>query len=134
MGYVICILRIILSCFHIRSRYDIQLQRLTMNSSQLQGQSLVTIFIIQLVVVVDVTLFYFCHRSSTSLEKTDNKIILGQGAYGIVYEDTWNGRKVAVKRIQLFETTSKREEEALKKLDHPNVVKLFHVDKDKDFK
>ena len=80
-------------------------------------------------------MFCFCNRSSTSLEKTDNKEILGQGAYGIVYEDIWKERKVAVKRIQLFHTTSnEREEETLKTLEHPNVIKLFHVEKDKDFK
>jgi hypothetical protein len=69
------------------------------------------------------------------LEKTDNKIILGQGGYGIVYEDIWDGRKVAVKRIEIFRTTNnEREEDAMHKLDHRNVVKLFHVEKDKDFK
>jgi serine/threonine protein kinase len=68
------------------------------------------------------------------LEKTDNKEILGQGGYGIVYKDIWNGRKVAVKRIQLFETTSEREEDAMHKLDHRNVLKLLHIEEDKDFK
>jgi serine/threonine protein kinase len=69
------------------------------------------------------------------LKKTDNKEILGQGGYGTVYEDTWNGRKVAVKRIPLTHISSnEREKEALKKLVHPNVVKLFHVDKDENFK
>jgi serine/threonine-protein kinase/endoribonuclease IRE1 len=60
---------------------------------------------------------------------------LGEGSYGIVYEDIWNGSKVAVKRIQLFHTTNnEREEEALKKLDHPYVVKLLHVENDECFK
>ena len=79
--------------------------------------------------------FVFVIRSSTTLEKTDNKEILGQGAFGIVYEHFWNGMKVAVKRIQIATSESnKQEEEALQKLDHPNIVKLFHVQIDDDFR
>jgi serine/threonine protein kinase len=43
-------------------------------------------------------------------------------------------RKVAVKRIQIENVENNKEEEALKKLDHPNVVKLYHVESDSDFR
>jgi serine/threonine protein kinase len=78
--------------------------------------------------------FVLVIRSSTSLKKPENKEILGTGYFGIVYEGTWNGRMVAVKRIQSDTTSNEREEEALKTLHHPNVVKLFHVEKDEYFK
>jgi predicted Ser/Thr protein kinase len=68
------------------------------------------------------------------LEKTGNKEILSQGAFGIVYKDNWNGRKVAVKRIQSDTPSNEQEEEAMIKLDHPNVVKLFYVEKDENLK
>ncbi len=48
---------------------------------------------------------------------------------------TWKDRKVAVKRIQIESVeNNKGGEEALQKLDHPNVVKLYHVDSNLDFK
>jgi hypothetical protein len=34
----------------------------------------------------------------------------------------------------MFERKAKKEEEALRKLDHPNVVKLYHVESDLDFR
>jgi serine/threonine protein kinase len=44
-------------------------------------------------------------------------------------------RKVAVKRIQIENVeNNKGEVEALQKLDHPNVVKLYHVESDSDFR
>ncbi|XP_046452824.1 serine/threonine-protein kinase/endoribonuclease ire-1-like [Daphnia pulex] len=44
-------------------------------------------------------------------------------------------RKVAVKRIQIESVqNNKGEEEALQKLDRPNVVKLYHVESDSDFR
>jgi serine/threonine protein kinase len=69
------------------------------------------------------------------LIKIDRSKILGSGSYGIVFEGTWNGKKVAVKRVQIANTeSSKPEEEALQKLDHPNVIKLFDVQSDEDFR
>jgi hypothetical protein len=42
---------------------------------------------------------------------------------------------VAVKRINKNEVTSnEREEDALKTLNHQNVIKLFHVESDVDFR
>jgi serine/threonine-protein kinase/endoribonuclease IRE1 len=69
------------------------------------------------------------------LIKIDRSKILGTGSCGIVFEGTWNGKKVAVKRVQIANTeSSKPEEEALQKLDHPNVIKLFDVQSDEDFR
>lgn len=58
-----------------------------------------------------------------------------------MFEGTWLGKTVAVKRIELLGQINddanieiKREEEALKKCDHPNVIKLFHVESSEDFK
>jgi len=50
---------------------------------------------------------------------------------------TLNQVPVAVKRIQLHdleESFQIREETAMRKLDHPNVVKLLHVEENEDFK
>jgi serine/threonine protein kinase len=69
------------------------------------------------------------------LIKIDKKQILGQGGYGIVYKGLWGEEAVAVKRIQSANTESnEKEEEALKSLNHPNVIKLLDVEVDKDFR
>jgi hypothetical protein len=73
--------------------------------------------------------------SVSSVFSIDRAKILGKGNYGIVYEGVWGGIKVAVKRIPIDNTTnSEREESALKKFNHENVIKLFHVEEDLDFK
>lgn len=65
----------------------------------------------------------------------DRNKVLGEGAFGVVYEGVWNNTIVAVKRIPIRHAASNEEEEnALKMLDHINVNKLFHVEKDQDFK
>jgi hypothetical protein len=71
---------------------------------------------------------------STVKDLGQNKI-LGEGRYGIVFEGVWCGKPVAIKRIQLLHILSnQREEEALKKMDHPNVIKLLHVASDSTFR
>lgn len=60
--------------------------------------------------------------------------LIGRGCYGAVYEGTWRGRKVAVKRIQIENVQNNEGGEALQELDHPNVVKLYHVESDSDFR
>ena len=65
--------------------------------------------------------------------------VLGKGNFGVVFEGDWNGQRVAVKRINLMDLETRRNgeespEEVLKNLDHLNVIKLFHVDSDMDFK
>ncbi|XP_057373272.1 uncharacterized protein LOC130694143 [Daphnia carinata] len=58
--------------------------------------------------------------------------ILGEGGFATVYRGTFGGREVAVKRV-LMRDVHKKEEEAMLKLDHPNIVKLFHCEKDENF-
>jgi serine/threonine protein kinase len=77
----------------------------------------------------------FLHQSVSLSISIDRQKVLGKGRYGIVYEGTWMNRKVAVKRIQIENVeNNKGEVEALQKLDHPNVVKLYHVESDIDFR
>ncbi|KAI9561049.1 hypothetical protein GHT06_012005 [Daphnia sinensis] len=64
----------------------------------------------------------------------DRKEILGQGAYGPVFAGKWNNIDVAVKRIQLHDLLGDREESTMKDLDHQNVIKLYAVEEDENFK
>ncbi|XP_057374368.1 serine/threonine-protein kinase/endoribonuclease IRE1-like [Daphnia carinata] len=57
---------------------------------------------------------------------------LGEGAYGSVFRGEFEGRQVAVKRI-LLNKFNENEEESLRKLDHPNIIKLFHSESDNEF-
>ena len=71
----------------------------------------------------------------SNLRDLDKNKILGQGGFGTVFEGVWRGKPVAIKRIQLSDiASSEREEEALKKLDHPNIIKLLHVESDSKFR
>lgn len=65
--------------------------------------------------------------------KLDNQLRLGRGDFGSVFSGTFRGRKVAIRRIELIDA-SDNEVEALKQLDHPNIIKLFHVECNDDFK
>jgi hypothetical protein len=65
----------------------------------------------------------------------DRKKVLGVGGFAIVFEGTWCETKVAVKRIPLENAASNEPEvKALQMLHHRNVIKLFHVEEDEDFK
>lgn len=66
--------------------------------------------------------------------KIDRSQILGRGAYATVYVGKWRNTDVAVKRIQLHDLLTDREEKAMKDLDHPNVIKLLAYEEDADFK
>jgi hypothetical protein len=56
----------------------------------------------------------------------------GYGRYGTVFEGQWRGIPVAVKRVE--NSAKKRNESTLLNLNHPNVIKLFHIDSDEVFK
>jgi serine/threonine protein kinase len=79
--------------------------------------------------------FCFSNQSVVLSISIDRKTILGKGGYGIVFRGKWNSKEVAVKRIPIVNVqNNKGEEEALQNLDHPNVVKLYHVESDSDFR
>ncbi len=59
----------------------------------------------------------------------DPKDVLGDGGYGTVFSGMYKGQKVAVKIVRL-NNTDESEEHILKQLNHPNIVKLFHVESD----
>ena len=67
----------------------------------------------------------------------DRKQILGKGTYATVFKGSWNGEDVAVKRIEIPKLNEKfkyREEVAMRKMNHRNVLKLKEVQEDEDFK
>ena len=64
----------------------------------------------------------------------DKEKILGNGAYGYVFKGKCNGQEAAVKRIDQNRRCDDREEQALKVLNHPNVVKLLEVEDDDNFR
>lgn len=72
--------------------------------------------------------------------KFDKENVLGRGFSAQVFSGTFNGKDVAVKRIEksvglnLDKAAQELEEETMKNLDHPNVLKLLHVQDDNDFK
>ena len=65
--------------------------------------------------------------------------LLGRGSYGKVYKGKYRGQSVAVKKVSRDDLPenkeeSQREQEAMRILDHPNILKLLHVEDQKDFK
>lgn len=64
--------------------------------------------------------------------KLDLKSVLGKGNFGSVYEGTYEGRQVAVKRI-LVENVSPREIKLHPTLEHENVLKVYAVEEDENF-
>jgi serine/threonine protein kinase len=56
--------------------------------------------------------------------------IINKEGFGIIFEGTFNGLPVAVKRIQSIFTKN----ENLKNLNHLNVIQLIHFEEDADFK
>ena len=66
--------------------------------------------------------------------KFDREIRLGEGGYGAVFPGTFQGNKVAVKRVLVTGATNENEENIMQQLDHPNIVKLFHFYTDDNFK
>ncbi len=65
------------------------------------------------------------------------KDIIGCGRYGVVFRGRFSGRDVAVKRIQLLDANNEsnsRELPNLRQLKHDNIVELFHVEDNDDFR
>jgi len=68
--------------------------------------------------------------------KVDTDRVLGYGSGGTtVYEGTFEGREVAVKRmlLQYYDLASQEIKLLSQSDDHPNVVRYFRHEKDKDF-
>ena len=69
------------------------------------------------------------------IQITNKNDQLGRGAYSIVFAGTYKGKNVAVKRILLPVAVDDNEVKVMQQiLDHPNVVKLLHVENDEDFR
>ncbi|KAK4005039.1 hypothetical protein OUZ56_006763 [Daphnia magna] len=70
----------------------------------------------------------------------DEKVLLGKGAEGHVFLGTFAGEKVAIKRVLTNADTvvdparQRREDETMKKLEHPNVLKLIEVVEKQNFR
>lgn len=66
----------------------------------------------------------------------NNKKLLGRGRYGSVFLGTFEGKTVAVKRIELIgeDVLDDNELKTLQQLDHPHVIKLLHFESDENFK
>ena len=58
---------------------------------------------------------------------------LSRGKYGIVYVGYLQGCKVAVKKIRV-EFGTAQNEAAMLKIEHPNIVKLLHVEDESSFR
>ena len=67
----------------------------------------------------------------------DRRDILGDGGFGVVFKGNFDGVDVAIKRIELARlrstTFTDREIKYQREMNHPNVVKLLHVEEDENF-
>ena len=71
--------------------------------------------------------------SSGSAESSEFTIgeELGEGGFGLVCRGTFRGRDVAIKKVPIIRRIPERaarECELMRELDHPNVLKLLHVE------
>lgn len=94
-----------------------------------------------------INVFYLSHRPILSEELNvlflnmaqkisfDRRDILGHGGYGVVFKGNIDRAEVAIKRIELarLTPTTFREMNHQREMDHPNIVKLLHVEKDENF-
>jgi hypothetical protein len=60
---------------------------------------------------------------------------LRKSRFGVYFRGSYNGKEVVIKRVQLVKLLQdQREEEALRQLNHPNIL-LFHtIETDQHFK
>lgn len=72
--------------------------------------------------------------TKSNFDFLNHQRIIGSGTYGTVYQTIWRGKKVAIKRIELHKLFNDQEKEALQNLLHPNIVKLIHIENDKNFR
>lgn len=70
----------------------------------------------------------------TTKIKFEQKDIIGEGGYSIVFSGYFGNREVAIKRVQLPQAEDQREENAFQKLNHENVIKLLYFEQDTSFK
>ena len=72
----------------------------------------------------------------SSKPQVNRNKILGKRGWGVVFQGVWHERLVAVRRVLLEDVESSviKDEEAVLKLRHPNVIKLFHIEEDIDFR
>lgn len=62
------------------------------------------------------------------------KPLIGKGGFASVFHGTLNATPVAVKRIEHHKRCNDKEERALKMLNHPNIVQLYSIDDNEDFR
>ena len=61
--------------------------------------------------------------------------ILGVGSIGVVFKGNWDAIEVAVKQIPIVNAVKcERELNALQMLNHENIVKLFHMEENQNFR
>ena len=63
-----------------------------------------------------------------------NKQPIGKGGYATVFHGMFKGDPVAVKRIEHHRRCNDKEEKALGKLNHPNIVQLHKIEDSEDFR
>ena len=63
----------------------------------------------------------------------DSDKVLGSGRFAFVYHGSYRGDHVAVKRVEIARS-EEREENAMLKLKHPNVIRLLHKKQIGEFK
>ena len=74
-------------------------------------------------------------RTEFKIVVDDKGKLIGEGTFGVVYPGWWLGVPAAIKRIELVKLkNNNHEEDALRRLNHPNVLSLFDVDQDDNFK
>jgi RIO-like serine/threonine protein kinase len=76
-----------------------------------------------------------------SVTKMGNRLavgeLIGEGQYSKVFRGNYQGSRVAIKKVNIVSEQFKdagRQHEAMKKLDHSYVLKLFHWEDQNEFR